>query len=133
MNKKPVFDIPIGLEVGPKEMVLDEKEVRDRLDLLSWTDRKIFEEDGIVPPGITINQHAIMKFESIPELKVSIWAKSEHEFLKPIKVGTRITIRGKVVDKYEKRDRVYVVSECETLDETGAVLMRSREIAVQVE
>ena len=133
MSDKPGYEIPIGLQLGPKEIVLDEATVKERLDLLSWTDRAIFERDGIVPPGITINQHAMMKFEAIPELRVSIWAKSEHEFLKPIKVGTQITIRGRVVDKYEKRGRRYTVTELETVDESGAVVLRSRETGVHVE
>jgi exonuclease VII large subunit len=74
-----------------------------------------------------------MKFNTFKNLRASIWAKSEHEFLKPMKVGSKVTISGRVVEKYEKRGRYYLVSEYETVDEKGEVLMRSRETGVNVE
>jgi acyl-CoA thioesterase FadM len=74
-----------------------------------------------------------MKFAALPEMRVSIWAKSEHQFLRPMKLGSKITIRGRIVDKYTKRGRNYIVSELETVDEAGEVLMRSRETGVYVE
>jgi acyl-CoA thioesterase FadM len=74
-----------------------------------------------------------MKFTALPDLRASIWAKSEHEFLKPMKVGSKVYIRGKIIEKYVKRDRNYVVADYETVDEDGGVLMRSRETSVYVE
>ena len=134
MSEKSGFEaIPIGLEMGPLEMTLDEDSVNERTGLVQWDDREPMDKFGITPPGITINQHARMKFMTLPELRVSIWAKSEHEFLKPMKVGGKIFIRGKVVDKYVRRGRNYVVSEYETVDEAGEVLLRSRETGVYVE
>jgi hypothetical protein len=50
-----------------------------------------------------------------------------------MKVGSRIYVRGKIVDKYVKRGRNYVVADYETVDEDGEVLMRSRETSVYVE
>jgi len=134
MNKISSFeDVPIGFKIGPVEMVLDDAYVRDRVHLIQWEAKALINEDNIVPPGATINQHAIMKFKALPDMKVSIWAKSEHEFLKPITIGSKVIIRGQVVDKYVKRGRNYLVTECETVDESGEVLMRSLETAVYVE
>jgi len=134
MSEKSGFEaIPIGLEMGPLEMTLDEDSVNERAGLVQWDDRELMDKFGITPPGMTIVQHARMKFMALPELRVSIWAKSEHEFLKPMKVGGKIFIRGKVVDKYVRRGRNYVVSEYETVDEPGEVLLRSRETGVYVE
>jgi len=133
MSEKSGFEaIPIGMEMGPLEMTLDEDTVASRLELIQWENREPVDKYGVTPPGITINQHARIKFMALPELSASIWAKSEHEFLKPMKAGSRIFIRGKVVDKYVKRGRNYVVSECETVDEAGEVLLRSRETSVYV-
>ena len=134
MSKKSGFEaIPIGMEMGPMEMTLDKETVNDRVELVQWEDRELVDKHHVTPPGMTIVQHARMKFMALPELRVSIWAKSEHEFLKPMKVGSKIFIRGKVVDKYVKRDRNYVVTEYETVDETGEVLLRSMETGVYVE
>lgn len=125
--------LPIGLEMSPLEIILDNNTVKDRSNLVQWENQEPLEELGFAPPGITIANHAWMKFKTLPDLRASIWAKSEHEFLKPMKVGSKIYIRGKIVEKYVKRDRNYVVADYETVDEAGEILMRSRETAVYVE
>jgi len=125
--------IPIGFEVGPFELTLDEETVKEKVRLAQWAEESLMNEFGIVPPGLTISHHARMKFEALPDLKASIWAKSEHEFIRPMKMGSTVTIRGKVIDKYNKRGRNYVVTEYETVDETGEVLLRSVETGVYVE
>jgi len=134
MGEKSGFEaIPIGLGMGPLEMTLDEETVNERVGLVQWESRELVDKLHVTPPGISISQHARMKFTALPDMSVSIWAKSEHEFLKPMKVGSKIFIRGKVVDKYVKRGRNYVVAEFETVDEAGEVLLRSRETGVYVE
>ena len=124
--------IPIGMDLGTFEMTLDEETVGGRTELTQWEARGPVEK-GFAPPGITISQHARMKFAALPEMQVSIWAKSEQEFLKPMKLGGKIFISGRVVDKYVKRGRNYMVTDLETVDEAGEVLMRSHETAVYVE
>ena len=124
--------IPIGMDLGTLEMTLDEETVRNRTELVQWQ-AKGPAAKGFAPPGFTISQHARMKFEALPEMRVSIWAKSEQEFLKPMKLGGKILIRGRIVDKYVKRGRNYMVTDLETVDEAGEVLIRSRETAVYVE
>lgn len=134
MTKKSGWEaLPIGLEMGPLEVVLDSSTVKKRAELVQWETQEQLEKLGLTPPGITIRYHAQMKFEALPDLRASIWAKSEHEFLKPMKVGSRVYIRGKVIEKYVKRDRNYVVADYETVDEDGEVLMRSHETSVYVE
>jgi acyl dehydratase len=124
--------IPIGMDLGTLEMTLDEETVRRRTELVQWETKEPAEK-GFAPPGFTISQHARMKFEALPEMRVSIWAKSEQEFVKPMKLGSKIFIHGRIVDKYVKRGRNYMVTDLETTDENGEVLLRSRETAVYVE
>ena len=134
MSEKSGFDaIPIGLEMGPLEMTLDDDTVSARLNLVQWENKEPVEKFNVTPPGLTISQHSRMKFMALSEMRVSIWAKSEHEFLKPMKKGSKIFIRGRVVDKYTRRGRNYLVSDYETVDEDGDVLLRSRETGVYVE
>ena len=38
----------------------------------------------------------------------------------------RVRTRGKIIDKYEKRGRHYMVTEFTTADETGDVLVRGQ-------
>ena len=124
--------IEIGQDMGTFEMTLDEETVRNRIDLVQWQAGGLVEK-GFVPPGLTISHHARMKFSALPEMRVSIWAKSEQEFLKPMKLGSKLFIRGRIVDKYVKRGRNYLVTELETTDESGEVLLKSRETGVYVE
>ncbi|MBN1663303.1 MAG: hypothetical protein JW943_06855 [Deltaproteobacteria bacterium] len=125
--------IPIGLDLGEWEIVLDEKTIKDRAALTQWQTMDVIDKLKAAPPGQTINLHAKMQFAKFTNLRAAIWAKSEHEFLKPLKMGSKVIIRGKVVDKYIKRGRLYRVSEFETVDENGDVLMRSRETGIHVE
>ena len=53
-------------------------------------------------------------------------AKMEFEFLEPIRPGMRARSRGRVVEKYERRGRPYMVTEYVTEDEHGTVLVRGR-------
>ena len=126
-------DIPIGMEMGPLEITVDDAYLDQRMVNIQWENKAPLEAQGLVPPGITIVNHARMKFMALPNMKASIWAKSEHEFIKPIKIGSKVTIRGKVIEKFEKRGRNYVISEYETVDENGEVLLRSWETGLYVE
>ena len=134
MSKESGFqEIAIGKDLGIMEMTADEKTINDWVALVQWKARKLLNNLNIAPPGTSIERHPRMEFDNFPDLRAGIWAKSEHEFLKPIKIGSKIFIHGKVADKYVKRNRNYVVTEYVTLDEAGKVVMRSRETGVYLE
>jgi len=134
MNEiKGYEDIPIGMEMGPLELTMDDTFFDERMVSIQWLNNAPLKSQELMPPGITIVNHAKMKFMALPNMKASIWAKSEHEFIKPIKYGSKVTIRGKVIEKFEKRGRNYVISEYETVDENGDLLLRSWETGLYVE
>jgi hypothetical protein len=134
MNEKAGFPaISIGLDLGTTEMTLDKKSINEWAGLVQWQARELADKLNVVPPGMSIEKHPRMEFAAFPDLRAGIWAKSEHEFLKPIKVGSKVFIHGKIIDKFVKRGRNYVVAEYETRDEAGEVLMRSRETGIYLE
>jgi acyl-coenzyme A thioesterase PaaI-like protein len=53
-------------------------------------------------------------------------ARMEFNFLEPIRLGMRVRTRGKVIDKFERRGKPYMVTEYVTEDETGRVLVRGQ-------
>ena len=59
-------------------------------------------------------------------VRAGLHAKMEFEFLEPIRPGVRARSRGKVVDKYERRGKPYMVTEYVTEAEDGTVLVRGR-------
>ena len=125
--------VPIGMELGSVEMILDKESVEARVQEVQWKIKDLMDNLGLAPPGVTIVEHARMKFRAMPEMRSSIWAKSEHEFIKPMKIGEKVIIRGKVVEKSVKRGRDYLVAEYETVNEAGELLMKSRETGTPVE
>jgi len=124
--------IPVGLDLGRVDICLDEEMVRDFMQKMQWENPDLVIERQIVPPGICINMHPRMKFAALPDMKAGIWAKSEHEFIKPMRLGSTITITGRISEKYIKRGRKYSVAEYETRDESGNLLLISRETGVYV-
>ena len=53
-------------------------------------------------------------------------AKMQFEFLEPIRVGMRVRSRGRVIDKYVRRGKQYMVTEYVTEDEAGTPLVRGQ-------
>ena len=53
-------------------------------------------------------------------------AKMEFHFLQPIHPGMRVRSRGKVIDKYERRGKQYMVTEFVTEDGAGTPLVRGQ-------
>jgi hypothetical protein len=54
----------------------------------------------------------------------NLHARQEWELFHPIDVGTRVTTRAFIRDRYRKRGRDYVVKETWTLDEAGRLMAR---------
>ena len=59
-----------------------------------------------------------------------VHARQETEFINPLPLGKPARIRSKVVDKYEKRGKGYIVIESLVVDEDGVEIMRSRNHAM---
>lgn len=134
MTQQSSFDATyVGMDLGTLEFTLDAAAVAARVSIVQWKHPELLEDNRLAPPGTTIELHPKMRFERFPTLRAGIWAKSEHEFFKPLMIGTKVTIRGRVVDKYTRRGKYYVVAEYETTDGSGELLMRSRETSVNVE
>ena len=80
----------------------------------------------VVHPTLLGNQALLMRHGKYI-VPAGLHAKMQFEFLEPIRVGMRVRTRGKVIDKYERRGRHYMVTEFETRDEeTGTALTRGQ-------
>ena len=64
---------------------------------------------------------------------IGILAKHEVELLNPARPGSRITVRGKIADKYVRRGRPYIVLECSSVDEKGREITRTKHTVMLVE
>ena len=80
---------------------------------------------AIAHPTLLANQALRMRHNTYV-VPAGLHAKMEFEFLEPIRPGMRVRSRGRVIDKYERRGKPYMVTEYVTEDEHGRVLVRGR-------
>ncbi|MDA3038902.1 MAG: MaoC/PaaZ C-terminal domain-containing protein [Actinomycetota bacterium] len=79
----------------------------------------------IAHPTILANQALFLRHNHYT-VPAGLHAQMTFEFLAPIPLGTRARTLGTMVDKYWRRDKPYMVTGYETLDETGTPLVRGR-------
>lgn len=79
----------------------------------------------IAHPPLLANQALLMRHNKYI-VDAGLHAQMQFEFVKPIRVGMHVRTRGKVIDKYEKRGRHYMVTEFVTTEESGEVLVRGQ-------
>ena len=60
--------------------------------------------------------------------KEAVHAKAEHHYLNSPIVGKRLDVTGRILDKYTRRGRDFLVLESETTDEDGVKLVESRNV-----
>lgn len=81
--------------------------------------------EGTAPPTLMANQ-ALHLRHSKYIVHAGLHARMEFNFLEPIRLGMRVRTKGKVIDKYERRGKPYMVTEYVTEDDTGRVLLRGQ-------
>jgi acyl dehydratase len=79
----------------------------------------------VAPPTLLANQ-ALRLRHTRYVVRAGLHAKMDFEFLEPIRPGMRVRSRGRVIDKYERRGKPYMVTEFVTEDERGTPLVRGR-------
>jgi acyl dehydratase len=79
----------------------------------------------IAHPTILANQ-ALMMRHSRYVVPAGLHARMMFEFLAPIELGVRARTLGRVVDKYIRRDKPYMVTEFSTQSEDGVALVRGQ-------
>ena len=122
-------DLKVGEEFLSGEQIV----MLEDIEAYGWAvedDHPWFSEDSpfggpIAHPTFLANQ-ALRLRHTRYVVPAGLHAKMEFEFLEPIRPGARVRSRGKVIDKYEKRGRPYMVTEYETYDEHGTVLVRGQ-------
>jgi len=79
----------------------------------------------IAHPTLLANQALFLR-HSRYVVPAGLHARMSFEFVDSIALGTRARTRGRVVDKYVRRDKPYMVTEFVTSDDTGRPLVRGR-------
>jgi acyl dehydratase len=131
MDDKPpmVFEeMAIGEEYTD-EYVLTPELARDYAegieDLNAWYLEQSPFGAPVANPILIVAQHARL-FKTKYSTAGNVHTRHETQFLNPARIGKTITVYGKLVDKYIKRGREYLVMECRSVDEDGIEICRDR-------
>ena len=81
--------------------------------------------ESLAPPTLMANQ-ALHLRHSKYIVHAGLHAKMEFNFIEPVRPGLRVRTRGKVIDKYERRGKPFMVTEYVTEDDAGNVLVRGQ-------
>lgn len=79
----------------------------------------------VAHPTLMANQALLLRHGKYI-VHAGLHAKMEFNFLEPVRPGMRVRSRGRVIDKYERRGRQYMVTEYHTEDERGTPLVRGQ-------
>ena len=129
-TKRPMVfaDMPVGEEYED-EYVLTPELARDYAegieDLSPWYLEHSPFGGPVANPVLIVAQHARL-FKTKYATEGNVHTRHETQFLNPARIGKKIKIYGKLVDKYIRRGREYLVLECRSVDEDGVEICRDR-------
>jgi len=124
----PFDDIAIAQELGPTEIPVNEKIVRDYCDEFKdhnpiYLSRSPF-GGPVVPPLFQATLHDLGLLRTKWDPHATVPSKTEHELINPARIGKGLSATGKIIDKYIKRGREYVVVQSVIVDEDGLEIRR---------
>jgi hypothetical protein len=128
--KLAFHEIPLGADLGSVEYEVDEKLVGRHLKATRQTPYPDSPHGDRLAPVSILASDGIRLAEARYDISESVHAGQRLEISNPPIVGTRVTVRGQLVDKFEKGGRQFVVVETTTEDNRGRLLARGRMVGV---
>lgn len=131
-NLKPLVyeKIVVGEELPVMELVVDE-DIQGKYLVAVQDDNPWYYRES--PWGSAITHHSTL--DDSPMVAVCqkyeypfgwVHAKQDTEFINPLPLGKPVRITSRIVDKYVKRERGYIVVESLVIDQDGMEIMRLR-------
>lgn len=128
---KTLAEAVVGEEFEPLEYVVTAEMVGKYAEGVEnealWLDRSPSEGMRVHPAICDNDGLNISRVKYVRPLG-TLHAKQEFDFLNPARVGKKVRVRGKVVDRYVRKEREYTVVEALSVDEDGVEILRSRQI-----
>lgn len=132
-------DVTIGTESGTVEIDLTDAIVDEFLAAME-VDEPLFTKGAVESGKRLAPPHLAPKLSLYPlygkyidgELGGAVFAKQTFTFHAPAWVGTKVRGRAKIVDKYERRGKNFVVFEGEFTDEAGKPLVTERRTVMPI-
>ena len=138
-NKSLIFEtVIVGEELGPVEHPLSKETVQEFAnavdDRCRWYTCESPFGPAIAPPTFVCGDY-VRLIESTYDSAGPGWlhAKQESQFRNPAAVGTIIRVEGRIVDKYIRRGRKYIVLDYICASKEGLEVSRHRSTLVALE
>lgn len=120
----------VGRERGPREFRITSSSLRLHAegcgDRSGWRNGEPPVEGELAPAALLHSESFLETGWFLPNVVGSVTTRQEWEFVRPLRVGQRVRTHANVVERYEKRDREYVVNEVTVTDLEGRLLQRGR-------
>ena len=117
MKELKFDELEVGDEFGPLQYYLSEDKLADY--------RKAVEDQEAAYATIGVKEYARLLATKYGTPRL-INAGHEAEYYNPPLPGKVLTTRGKLADKYIRRERPYIVMETHTTDEDGRDIVRAK-------
>lgn len=110
--------IPVGDDLGTLDYVLTEKMVSDY--------RRVVDNPHAAYPTVAARHPANLFYRKYASVMRVPNMGHDSEYFNPPVVGKRITIHGRIADKYIRRGSAYIIVEATAVDEDGRLIERSK-------
>ena len=127
--KLAFHEIPLGTDLGSVDYELTESRVRRHREATHQSPYPPLRGQQLAPVSILASD-GIRLAEARYDISESVHAGQRLEIISPPIVGSRITVRGRLVDKFEKGGRQFVVIDTVSQDDAGHLLARGRMVGV---
>ena len=123
---------PREADLNPIEVVLTPEMVRRWTEATDdpnpWHSEHSPVDSPIIPPALLFGLAIKLRYDSgilsWPEGDDAVQVQYNMQTFRPIKVGEKLKVTGKLVGRYEKREREYFVWDIRFLDEAGEEVAR---------
>ena len=129
-------NVEVGEKYGPVQGVISDFQVKSHAYAVDDYGRWYFEDSAsfggrIGHPTLLANDILrlfLLRYDSTKPFASGLHSRNEMRLLSPVYVGQSVTIRGKNVEKYQKRGNNYRVLEGEVLNAAGQPLLTMKAI-----
>jgi hypothetical protein len=122
-------NLPVGMDLGSIEYELSEELVRRHIESTHQSPYPTGGGERLAPVSILASDGIRLAEEGF-DISESVHAGQKLEIVSAPIVGSRVSVRGRVVDKFEKGGRQFVVMETVSEDDQGRFLARGLMVGV---
>jgi hypothetical protein len=116
-------ELQVGLKVGPLVHTISAEMVRDFCAAMP-ADAARYEAERIMPPTLLATDY-IPLLRGHLELGWGLMSRHALRSVRPVAIGDTVTVKGEIVDKFERKGRHYWTLRYDVFDSHGALCVEN--------